>query len=377
MDHLETFQQHCKIYYQKSLSRGESKSNDDERTEKSKFVLDTFEHHIRYSLLSSNNDNATSLVKGSPSATATMQNEESKLEQKEFLTSARVKKYSDILKKCGLHIEYNDDLSRINYLPQHILIEYSNIKDTERRNAHQIQIKERKGTFLRHLQECIENGNETHQPFSKFMGEYDVTTQSYLKHVRSCVKTFVAKYQKNIGSHSLLAGMKKLIEKQIEMDEVICMWNFDSTIITESSLFLLSNDNVTGKGEQGYPASSYMIKSINVLMSFMVYCGKKRDVESHDTNENENTRSLVSFHVHPFISNAFLKQVHHELPSTLDAKPAGTFCSYDEIIANDEALTNNSARVGRPLVRTNIVGQLDESYFVKAIQWAHSLCEIM
>ncbi len=379
MAHLQNFQQHCKIYYEKSLSIGESRGGADESTEKSEVVLDAFEHHVRYSL-SENNVLMDSNGNNSISSPSLTQNEDSIIivaEQRDFLNSIRVKKHSDELKTCGLYIEYNDDISKIKYLPQHILTEYSKVKDGERRNAHETKMKERSDIFIRHLQESILNDSRHYYSFSKFMGEYDVTTQSYLTYVRSCIRTFVMKYQQNIGSHSLLAGMKKLIEKQMEMDEVICLWKFNSAVITESSLFLFTNNDVKGKNES-LTLPSYLNDAINLLTSFLVYCGEKTDVESNDTNEKENEESFVSFHVHPFISNSFLRQMYLELPSSLDARPTGSFYSNEKFDANDhdKEVTTNSEET-KLLVRSNFVGQLDESYFVKVIHWANSFCAVM
>ena len=356
MNHLQSFQHHCQIYYQKSLSisnhlkdaNGKGNYNDCS-FEESKVVLDLFEHHIRYSPQPPSSSVLLSNAK--------QEHIEITIEQKDMLLSAKVKKYSDVLKKCGLFIEYNDDPSKIKYLPQHVLGEYTRIKDKERRNAHVTKMKERNKIFFCYLQENIQN--ERLKSLSKIIiDQYDVTTQNYLAYARSRIRDFVKKYQKNIGSHSLLAGMKNVIEKQIEMEDQICLWKFSSTVITESSLFLHMN------GENGN--SSYMKDCINVLTSFLVYCGEERDVETSAKNDGSD-ESLVLFHIHPFISNAFLRHILCDIPSSLDSRPTGTFGCFD----------HNNEEASQILVRSNCVGQLDESYLMKFVLWSKSFCEIM
>ncbi len=369
-DELQSFRHHCKLYYEKSLSISENGDSNEQKNgqymEESKIVLDTFEHHIRYAhsnalLLPSTHDIIMNSSPTSNTASPANVQDELFLEQREFLLSARIRKHSNILKECGLYIEYNDDPSKIIYLPQHSLTEYAKVKDKERHSAHESKMKERRNMFCHYLQETIQN--EKMNLSSRFIGEYDVTMHSYLSHARSCMRNFVNNYQSNLGSHSLLAGMKKLIEKQIEMKEVICLWKFNSTVISESSLFLISN------GESGQ--SPYMIDSVNVLCSFLVYCGERRDIESNDaTTEKEIDDVCVTFHIHPFISNSFLRQMLYELPSNLDARPTGKFFSYDQMSIKDEE------EKSKIQLRTNHIGQLDESYLMHFLHWSNAFCEI-
>jgi len=225
------------------------------------------------------------------------------------------------------------------------------VKDEERRLAHIMKMKERRES-LHNL--FMKHSGDSEATDSRFLGEFDVTTQKYLANVRYSVQKFVGQYKNNIGSHSLLAGIGKIIKEQIEMDDRICFWSFNSSVISESCFGNLQNQN----------RESYMVDAVSVLTSFLIY-NPDHDLEA---NDEPDTEEFVTFHVHPMISNSFLKYILAEIPSSLDAKPTGLFhaekSSSDEIGSHD-------------MIRTNLAGQFDESMYLSILQWTNSFCEIL
>ena len=334
-DEVECFRNHCRLYFQKSLSNPDCciiNNYSDDDFQASKIVLDALEYQLgNMKEIGLNSDH------------------------EDFLNSEIVKNHSAVLKSCRLFIECDAEDSykeiRSSYpqtqQQQQLLIEYNTIKDEERRLAHLLKMRERRDLLRKLLKESqIQVDSNTSE---NFVGEYDITTQRYLRHVRSRVQNFVSQYKSNIGTHSLLAGIRKIIEQQIDSGEQICLWKFNSMVISESQ-----------SGE------SYMRDTVSILTLFMIF-NPDKDVESKGMDEG-NYEDILHSYIHPVLSNSFLKYIMSEIPSHLDAKPTGTF-HHDENIF----LCNKT----RPLVRTNVLGQFDESLFNSVQDWSKSVCDIL
>jgi hypothetical protein len=370
----DRFRQHCKIYYQKSLSLSEERSatktlHDDGEIQASQVVLDALEHQIGNH--SQENDIAMKIVLTD--------------DHKGFLNSDRVKQYSDVLESCKLLLKYNDDGGQsitTCSVPKHyqqLLIEYTQVKDEERRLAHVMKMKERKEILHGLLekmnkqvkQKSYNNRSSEHAQGPDhdtywYAGEYDVRTQKYLSHVRTSTQEFVGQNKQNIGTHSLLAGIRKIIEKQIEMENQTCLWRFRSSVISESCFGSSENQN----GEK------YMKDTVCVLSLFMVY-HIENDLEASMEDECEyksEFEDFITFRIHPGISDSFLKYIVAEIPSNLDAKPTGSF---QAIACSDNVPSGKQTSQSQNLVRKNLSGEFDESMFVALKQWSDSFCEIL
>ncbi len=341
-DYSECFRKHCRLYYQTSLSISDNSNytctnsgSSEDKIQASRVVLDALEHQL-------GNAPDTELSN----------------DHRDFLKSERAKKYENELRSSGLYIgieeigQYcSDDEQPVGkvksyYKPQEILLEYSKVKDEERRLAHITKMKERRETlhnlFLKH-------SGDAKSTSTRFLGEFDVTTQKYLTHVCCRVQKFVCRYKNNIGSHSLLAGIGRIVKEQIKMNDEVCFWSFNSSVISESCFGSLQNQD--GK--------SYMEDAVSVLTSFLIY-NPEQDIEANDDGDTEE---FITFHVHPMISNSFLKYILAEIPSSLDAKPTGRCGSRESS--------------NQPLVRANLTGQFDESAYLSIVQWTKSFCEIL
>ena len=330
--HLDNFSNHCKCYFERSLqiTNDASKPKDCEEYQSSVVVLELLEHQ----LINVNEESQTD-------------------EYAQFLISDKVKKFSHQLQSCGLltQVEENDPSIKRNHVLDHqTLAKYTQIRDSERRKAHQLQMEERKlylGKLIQSkLKTSLELTPSTTHP-TKEKDDANLFSHDFLKNVRKKAKSFCSNHIGSIGTHSFIGGVKKMIETQISSKEVI-IWTFNGSILTESALSSIESNH-----------EQYINEAIELLNSFMVFNTNEDRVENAKVQKNE---SLFSFHINASISNASLRYILSEFPSASDlhAKPAGTFGPIP----------------GASEKRKNIDGKLDE--YVSFISCNQGLrCEIL
>jgi len=170
-----SFTEHCRIFYQHSLSLSVPDNGNDEDINTSREIMKVFN-----SLISSQQ------------------------QQQPLLIDETEKVHSEIL-KCGLH-----------NITDNCAMELTKIRNEERRKAHELGMKQRCQEFHMILDETI-SSNERNKVFT-------------IKYVNS----FVSAYKQNIGFHSIFAGMRIFLEAQIKNDKKVIYWDFDSATITES-----------------------------------------------------------------------------------------------------------------------------------------------
>lgn len=326
--HLENFGKYCKLFYQRSLSIHDSETTSDEdqaELQASKVVLDALEHH----LINVHEDAITS-------------------EYQSFLGSSEAKKNSNHLMSCGLlasnvdtSIQPKEVITATPSLTNEALAKYTNIRDQERRNAHQFQMNKRR-LYLDQLikRKIPQPVSASTNHYDKTMGDHLVNSQAFLKHVRSGIALFTRNYKKHIGAHSFFAGVKTMIEKQLEEDKrgTCILWTLNGSTLSEVN-FSSSDPSQKHNGEV------YMDDAIGLLSSFMLYYPNEDLAEKASSQEHE---SMYSFFIHGSISNSFLRYILSDLPSSRDlhAKATGTFHCKDTSIgkrdnadgANDEYL---------------------------------------
>lgn len=368
----EAFRQHCKLYYQKSLSTSWANENVTEEShggnnkndlELSKLILDAYEHSLSCKHNALHTENGIS----------------NNVELNKFLNSQLAEKYMNEIQSCGLLLTSNNqdnhdykEGKNSRYLPieQQQLIEYTTVKNEERRIAHVLQMKARSNILKSILQEVETLRTQTQSNnASTLIGEYDVTTQQYLTSTRTRIHNFVRQYKSNLGTHSLLGGMRALIETQIESGETICLWNFNASVISEACF---GNNIEEGQGGD----DNYMKNAISTLCSFLIfYQDDYFDVESsHIKNRLEEEEETLKFYIHPLLSDIYLKSIMALFPSSLDAKPTGN------IYVEGLSLGNKYERQDGDdnFVRKNVLGKRDEPIFSFSLQqWTNSFCDIL
>jgi len=333
--HLENFGKYCKLYYQRSLSIHdcETTSDDDQaELQASKVVLDALEHQ----LINVHEDDITS-------------------EYQAFLGSSDAQRHSNHLLSCGLLASDGDVDARIQpkskeevrvitvTATHEALAKYTNIRDQERRNAHQMQMIKRRSyldQLIKRKTPQLVSASTNANHFEKTMGNHLVNSQEFLKHVRSAIAVFTRNYKQHIGTHSFFAGVKAMIEKQLEGDKrgTCILWTLNGSTLSEVN-FSSSDPSQKHNGEV------YMDDAIGILSSFMLYYPNEDGAEKASSQEHE---SMYSFFIHGSISNSFLRYILSDLPSSreLHAKATGTFHCKDTSIgrrdnangANDEYL---------------------------------------
>ena len=315
-DELFNFSDHCKKVYDKSLSISDLFQKPivegDHDLEASYVILEALEHLLAYS-----------------------PHEDEKSCTLDFFTSAKAIKHSKALKSCGLLIEKDDTPNPT------LLLKYTQTRDTQRRLAHQNQIDKR----WNELEKIIKKYPKVdlHNPAEQ--GAPYVTQRKFLIDARTELKEFIHLFKSKIGCHSFISGLRKLIENQIGNKKTIG-WEFDASILTEA---------VTVKDEG---TDNYLEMSVRLLFSFMVMTEVDIETGRDECKGNNDSRNLLTFYIHPDISDQFLDQILIEIPQSksLDARPAGLIkCSTK--------------------IRRNFRGNMDE--ISKLSMWKDSFCFIL
>ena len=377
-EQLQQFRRHCKLYYQKSLSMNSDDNDDDSHGDDadlkvSKIVLDAFEHHqLHVNQSSVAVSTTTSPSTSSPSPP---------------LLPDHHHEFKDVLKNCGLHhvvlnnkrlsggdeivpglvneeersqeSDYHESPRDHTELKNHeqqqqqqlLLLEYAKIKNEERRLAHEQQMEIR----TQELRSLIYSENKKEES-----SKIDVTSQEGLNEIRLLIRNFVTKYKSNVGVHSFLGGIRKLMECQLSCsnDERVQIWKFNALLLSESAIVVTTtttttpgNENVTGPSS----TSQYMKDAVNVLQSFLILyypptpdeeegsgtsapapAGKNRDDRVTSTvtaaaaaaaaaASNQQVEEIVHYCIHPTMSDTFIKILLRELPKPkeLETRPTG------------------------------------------------------
>jgi hypothetical protein len=427
-EHLNNFRHHCRLFYQRSLSIHDStpqpfplqhqqphskkdsiaNNNDDpaavtkDTQEKSKIVLDALEHHI----VNAHSEYVTE-------------------EFLEFLTSESVQPHLELLKACGLlppvsvlhsssfqpllssspsssssslgvlssvskdkdsfckekPVESDDSKKYSNHtihdipISHEILMKYVQIRNEERRYAHDQQMDQRRTYLNQLIKDLFVTNHPDHVCSEKFVKEKEtdqnnniVTTQLFLKNTKQQIQQFVSNYKQNIGTHSFLAGMRALMELQLKHDESIILWTFHGSTLSEVNIsFDATQQDSTTTSRNKTNGGNYIKDAIDVLKSFMIF--HENDIDASENGSGQTHETMVSFSIHYSISNSFLGHLLSGLPKTRDlhTKPAGKLVVLDRNMFG---------------VRTNPKGDLDEdcwTSWMTMIPWSSSgfHCDIL
>lgn len=321
---LSSFEEHCKRVFDHALSiTNEIKPGHNLELKVSQVILQALDHLLAYS----------------------PENEADNTLTFDFFQHSC--NHSNELKAHGLWLEENCVPSST------VLLQYSQIRDTQRKLAHQRQIIQRRNLLKKTIQDFQSkinvgptNQEEEEEHHDAKLQSPPVTRRQFQSDARAQMKHFVHSFQSNIGSHSFLAGLRKALEQQIGHDTAM-LWQLDAIGLTEAI------------SVQDGHSNDYLDQSLEVLFRLFLL-EQERDVETgQNSNEEEDGNSVIlMLCIHPDSSDSFLRQILNELPmwKQLDARPAGIL------------------KVGTK-VRRNGQGTMDE--ISKFDLWKDTFCHIL
>lgn len=329
--YLSNFVQHCKLYYTSSLST----KNDSA---------------ITSSVTAANDKQACQTVlKALEYHTINIHEEQMSSEMIEFISSNKVEQFKSELKNCGLFVEIPGEASSQQQEMTHqLLLQYTKIRDQQRKAAHENQMENRRKCLEQLIREkssqTILSSDDTGKNHDSV-----VTSYAYLRKIRGLIRNFLRTYKDHIGTHAFLAGMKKLIEKQSKENNIVT-WTLNASTLSEVNFSSSSSTH----GED------YMKDAVELLFSFVVPMSLENLTRAEEGKQKE-FESLYSFHIHPAISNGHLKTLLTEFGKTdLDARPTGTF---------------DVLKGKKNVLRSNISGDLDEH--ISFTEWSRLHCDIL
>lgn len=263
-----------------------------------------------------------------------------------------------------------------NEVHDSIFEKYTQMRDEIRRQSHKSAMLQRQSSLYQLLSE---NEHAYSNPSTTATPGDNSKSLTQLKHVKQAIsitEQFVRKYKRNIGSHSFLAGMHRLIHQQLHATSKsdVVQWNFRGPVLTEAC-----HSNCVGDNE------AYARDATKLLFAFLTWIrrdyvedGKcpnnaKGDVFLFD-EMNQSLHDMdptLCFQVDQYISNNNLRRILSVLPDPkeLDARPTGSINVYSfEIDGTNEKSMNEKVPI-----RMNIDGRLDEAW----PWWQLHLCNLL
>jgi hypothetical protein len=429
-EHFNSFRHHCRLFYQRSLSihdstlqhpqpqqqkqKQQQQQQQQERSvqhneedsaaaiitaetqQESKIILEALEHHI----VNAHSENLSeeflefltresvqphlerlkacgllpSVLHSSSSQPLLSCSPSSSSSSLEIISSTCVDKedvcHEEKAKNCSNNVTQNGIV-----MPHELLMKYVQIRNEERRNAHEKQMYQRQI----YLNQLIQDLYQLNDPEDNVCSEEvvkekvnglnnnAVTTQLFLKTTKRQIQNFVSNYKHNIGTHSFLAGLRALIELQLKHDESIILWTFHGSTLTEVNLDATQQDSTTTSWTKKN-GGNYIKDAMDLLKAFMIY--HENGPDESEKGSSQKLESTVSFHIDNGISNRFLGHLLIGLPKACDlhTKPAGKLTVLD-----------NMDKDG---IRKNPKGDQDEDYWASwmtMIPWSSSgfHCDIL
>mmetsp|Transcript_23963 Transcript_23963/g.50492 ORF Transcript_23963/g.50492 Transcript_23963/m.50492 type:complete len:514 (-) Transcript_23963:117-1658(-) len=394
---LRKFGVYCLSYYKASLilpypsrsgvSSNEEKKDDDDEAELliqfGKLALEAFDRISSIRAIVDVQHNAMGNDDGNESILQTVE----KLREAHI---SSVQKHERLLTDCGLEsIDRFVGESAKKHSDATVLFQkYSRMRDLMRRKSHKLAMIQRQASLFELLsrseQEKSSSLNASMLVSERSSNDNHIvkphlTQIDNVQHVITTVKSFVKKYQHNIGSHSFLAGLHNMITAQMDAKTLgithrnadgnkIVRWKFRGTVLTEAC-----RSGSCGKEE----SMAYAQDASELLLSFLVWI-KEIDMEggriqtesilrngfdwdrllnSTANNDSEEMDTALSFELDKHLSNANLRRILAALPDpkSLDARATGTV----EILNASQASSDGTG-VSEVLPRINCDGHLDE-----------------
>jgi hypothetical protein len=226
----------------------------------------------------------------------------------ETLLAALPAEQRTLLQRCGLP---TDSAAIAQTLSDPAALErLIAIRTEERKVAHERNIQQR----LERVQTLFQKAADCQKKYAPTDTPQFVTTQHDLKQMQQTLKTFVKKYASScVASHPLMAGLRCLIENQLEEPQCSIAWTFDAAVISEAVV-----------AEHKGASDEYIQQAVTALTSCLVWIPNEEN-SKEDNDNNNSTSSNILLAVDPSLSNRTLQQLLSVLPSfqALDARPTG------------------------------------------------------
>ncbi|KAL7445182.1 hypothetical protein ACHAXH_009744 [Discostella pseudostelligera] len=410
---LRRFGRHCRSFYNSSLilrpsssslssSKEEKKSKDICRAidakkeyEDGRVVIETLDRiiAIRSLIVSAQHQlSQNNLQTNDESGNAALQSSIANLRQEHALI---VVQHSDTLTECGLvdidrfidsRSTENDTISHDNDSSVLLLQHYTQLRDAMRRRAHRTAMLHRQNSLFDLLSESSTSSASDNSTTSLPR----MTEVNNMQHTLSIIRKFVCKYRSNIGSHSFLSGLHRIVSLQLTPKGsndpcYIVRWKFNGSVLTEACRS--NNCGKTNLKDQDDADDDddlvYAHDAIEVLSSFLIRINDDIDIESGEirsivtrmdddddgmvlhestTNDASIPEPILSFEIDKYISNNNLQRILAILPDPkcLDARATGLV---EVVDAFSSVNANDMKRNQQQLVpRKNVDGIEDEQW---------------
>ncbi|KAL3762720.1 hypothetical protein ACHAWU_001665 [Discostella pseudostelligera] len=412
---LRRFGRLCRSFYNSSLilrpsssslssSKEEKKSEDScscraidakKQYEDGRIVIETLDRiiAIRSLIVSAQHQQSQNNLQTNyyESGNAALQSSIASLRQEHALIVAQ---HSDTLKECGLADidRFIDSMSTENDTISHdkdssilLLQQYTQLRDAVRRRAHQTAMLHRQNSLFDLLSESFTSSvsdNSTTIP--------RMTEVNNVQHTLTIIRTFVSKYRSNIGSHSFLAGLHRVVAMQSTPTRssdpyYIVRWKFNGSVLTEACRSNNCGKNNLKDQEDANDDNDlvYAHDAIEVLSSFLIRIDDDIDIESGEirsivarmdddddgmvlhestTNDVSIPEPILSFEIDKYISNNNLQRILAILPDPkcLDARATGLV----EVVDASSSMNANGMKHNQQQLvpRKNVDGSEDEQW---------------
>jgi len=228
--------------------------------------------------------------------------------------------------------------------PGDLLQEYVRTRDAVRRRAHAAAMRRRRDAFVRRLRDAVAAEGADRAATSSAASAPRLTRADGVDGARSAVRAFVEQYGQSVASHSFLAGLRRLAERQLgggpaagaaggssgRASPRVARWTFEAAALTEA-------------GDDAYARDA-----VRVLLSFLVLVEDDGDLEGGtaattapgddraaarpaDLSAEEGAECALSFEVDKDLSDRNLRRLLAALPHPrrLDARATGTVVEAD------------------------------------------------
>lgn len=351
--HFDEFRFYCRAFYEASIGGGgeEERKNDKEHDgtttyQRGKIVLDALDRFCMGN-----------------SGVAVVDKKEKKKNSDEK---------SNFLRECGLCERGCYDVPTTEELDRYI-----QIRNEERSNAHKLRMKDRQVILLKTISRYEQNLHDDYDDDNNKIvaaegGEATrkrgqrLTRVDEIRGIRDSIRQFVRSYGSAVGSHSFLAGIRRLCERQLKEssvnDDAVLRWTFDSSAITECHIlpsYQYTNNKTT----------TYLEDAVQILTSFLMRL-------PHANHEQDTIQ--LSWQIHPALSNVNLRRIIADFPpsSNFHANPTGLIHlfhfddgsakrrdgdAHKRISTHDVEQQQRTKTETSALYRFNANGQMDES----------------
>ena len=292
--HLESFASYCRVYYRSSLAPAKSSSTEIE----SGGDLDD----NAYACVSSSNETSMSVdaaksVLAAFDAVCCSEKISVDAKSQHAIVSTGLMKYT-----------------ALTSIDPDIIMEYTKVRDRERKEAHKMQMIQRQINFCEMISYLLSDTRD-HAVCEVLC----LTKQDEIQDTLSSIRSFVNKHIHNVGSHPFLGGIINYLEQQMKENDHCIQWSVDSCIFTE---------NCCGCRSDNYARDCIMILDKIFIINTD---GLNASIGVQYSGDQVSSVATLLLQLKPGVSNYTVSRFLRSLPSRqdLDARPTGKLDNTD------------------------------------------------